>query len=115
MKTFCHRTFLVLLLALFATSCAQNASPPPDKEAKIKATLAQLDPHDRKLAEEQKFCPIQTKSRLGSMGKPIKVMLKEQTVFVCCEACEKDAASSPDKTLAKVKELRDANAGTTGK
>ena len=79
--------FLVIALPLIAFGCAQNDTPPPDKEAKIKASLDQLDPADRKLAEEQKYCAVETENRLGSMSKPIKVMIKDQPVFLCCKGC----------------------------
>jgi len=89
--------------------CANNSappSPPVDKEAKIQAGLDKLDPDDRKQAKEQKFCAVETKNRLGSMGKPIKVMLtKEDAVFVCCEHCEEAARKNPKKTLAQVEEF----------
>ncbi len=52
------------------------------EEFKIRAVLAQLDPADRKLAEEQKFCAVSPESRLGSMDKPVKITLKHQPVFV---------------------------------
>jgi hypothetical protein len=76
-------------------------------DAKIEAALAQLDPADRRLAEAQKYCPVMTNNRLGSMGKPYKVMVEDQAVFLCCEGCKKKALADPEKTLAKVKELRE--------
>jgi hypothetical protein len=79
-------------------------------DAEIKASLAKLSPEDRKLAEEQHFCAVQNDHRLGSMGMPIKVMVKDQPVFLCCGNCQKKALADPDKTLAKVTELR-SNAG----
>jgi hypothetical protein len=36
-------------------------------------------------------------------------ILKDQPVFLCCKACEERAQSNPDRTLAKVDELK-ANA-----
>jgi hypothetical protein len=80
------------------------------EEADIRAALDQLAPEDRKLAEAQKFCAIEEENRLGSMGKPIKLVLKDQPVFLCCKGCKMKAERDPDKTLAKVKELR-AKAG----
>jgi hypothetical protein len=77
-------------------------------DAKIKAALAKLSPEDRKLAEAQKSCPI-SGDLLGSMGKPLKVMVKDQPVFLCCDGCEKGALADPEKTLAKVKELKAQN------
>lgn len=93
MKTLHRWAALVLLLPLFAIGCSNNASisqeKPEDKEAKIKAALDQLDPADRTLAEEQKFCAVEPKNRLGSMGKPIKLTIEDEPVFVCCKSCEK--------------------------
>ena len=81
-------------------------STPEDTDAKIDLALAKLKPEDRKLAASQKFCPILTESRLGSMGVPIKVMVKNQPVFVCCNGCTKQAAKEADATLKKVADLR---------
>jgi hypothetical protein len=108
MKAFRGLAFLILPLTLFAAGCVYDAaSPAPqDKEAKIKESLAQLDPADRKRAEEQKYCAVETKNRLGVMGKPVKVMIKDQPVFLCCKGCEKKALADPDKTLARVEELQ---------
>jgi hypothetical protein len=89
---------------------ASNTSGKPanqtDDETEIKAALAQLDLADRELAEAQKFCAVMNDSRLGSMGKPFKVMVKDEPVLLCCKSCQKKALADPDKTLAKVKELK---------
>jgi hypothetical protein len=96
---------LSVLVPLLALGCAETAPQgPKDKEAKIEAALAQLDPADRERALEQKYCAVQTKNRLGSMGKPIKLTIKDESVFLCCEGCEKEAKKDPDKTLARVEE-----------
>jgi Cu(I)/Ag(I) efflux system membrane fusion protein len=60
---------------------------------------------DKRLIEEQKTCPIMG-NPLGSMGTPIKIVLNEQTVFLCCAECTAPAKGNADKTLAKVKELK---------
>jgi len=76
-------------------------------EAEIRENLATLSPEDRKLAEAQKYCAVQTKDRLGGeMGTPVKIMLKGQPVFLCCGHCKKDAEKDPDKTLATVAQLK---------
>ncbi len=77
-----------------------------EKEAKIKANLDKLSPEDREAATAQKYCVIETDNRLGAMGVPRKIMIKGQPVFLCCKGCEKEAKADPDKTLAKVKELK---------
>lgn len=79
------------------------------KEEKIAEALAKLSPEDRKLAEEQKFCVQSDKSRLGSMGTPVKIELEGQSVFLCCKGCEKEAKANPQETLAKVEKLKAAN------
>jgi Cu(I)/Ag(I) efflux system membrane fusion protein len=76
-----------------------------DEESKVKAALAKLSAADRRLAEAQEFCPILHDNRLGMMGVPIKVIVKDQPVLLCCTGCVKEALANPDKTLAKVKEL----------
>ena len=45
------------------------------------------------------------------MGVPVKVEVKGEPVFVCCKSCKKEAEANPDKTLAKVKELRAKSSG----
>lgn len=35
---------------------------------------------------QQQSCPV-TGARLGSMGAPVKVLLNEQTLYLCCEGC----------------------------
>lgn len=81
-------------------------STPEDSDARIHEALAKLSETDRHLAREQRFCPVLTKSRLGSMGVPVRLVIEDQPVFVCCAGCKKDALSNPEATLAKVAELK---------
>ena len=115
------------LLASFPFACALlvgcpgNTAPTPKADAKpmasnpieseVKASLDLLSPEDRKLAEEQKTCPV-TGEPLGSMGVPPKLTIKDQPVFICCASCRKKAESEPDKTL---KAVADAKAKSVGK
>jgi uncharacterized protein (TIGR03000 family) len=71
--------------------------------------LNELSPTDRKLAVAQKFCAVQPENLLGAMGKPVKVVLKGQPVFLCCQDCVKQARRAPNQVLAKAKELRAKN------
>src|SRR5262245_61437639 len=80
--------FLGLLPAL-ALGCGQGPLPStgkPDPEAVIAANLASMGA-DQDMAKSQRFCAIRTKNRLGSMGVPVKLSLKDQEVFLCCEGC----------------------------
>jgi RND family efflux transporter MFP subunit len=88
------------------TTSTVRPSTPEDVDAKSSAGLRELPPADRILAETQKFCPVLEGSRLGSMGKPIKVMLNGQPVFVCCKSCVKQAQEDPAEILRRVAELR---------
>lgn len=77
------------------------------EEARIQANLAKLSPEDRILAEAQRWCAVEDDHRLGSMGVPAIVLVKGQPVFLCCKGCKEEALADPDKTLAKVKELKE--------
>ena len=77
-----------------------------DPDAEVEAALAKLKPADRSLAKAQKFCPILQESRLGSMGKPVKVIIRDRPVFLCCKNCQKQAREHPDETLATVEKLK---------
>jgi uncharacterized protein (TIGR03000 family) len=86
-----------------------------DGEGTVAGNLSKLGPEDRKLAEAQKFCAVQDDIPLGAMGVPVKVMVKGQPVFLCCKECEDRALENPDKTLARVKELKEKNAAPSKK
>jgi hypothetical protein len=114
------KMFYLLLfpLALILTAGCQRggddkaAKPAPptaqkkDPEAEIEANLAKLSAEDRKLAEAQRYCAVENKNRLGSMGVPMKIMIRDEPVFLCCDGCETRARAHADRTLAKVRELK---------
>src|SRR5262245_59710560 len=76
-------TLAALAATLLLTGCAREpgaasgtaGGPAAAKgdDAKIEAALAKLSPEDRKIAEQQKFCAVSNKSRLGGMGTPVKL------------------------------------------
>jgi hypothetical protein len=88
-------------------SKADPAAAKKDAEAGIDANLANLSPEDRKLAEAQRFCAVENENRLGSMGVPMKIMLQDEPVFLCCDSCETRARAHADRTVAKVRELKE--------
>jgi Cu(I)/Ag(I) efflux system membrane fusion protein len=69
------------------------------------STPVELPKMDQRVVLEQKTCPIRG-APLGSMGTPVKVVLKDQPVFLCCDACLPKAKENADRTLAMVKELK---------
>jgi hypothetical protein len=66
----------------------------------VQAQLAQLSDADRKLAEAQVFCAVNTGNELGCMGVPYKLTIEGRTVFLCCEHCADAALKDPAATLA---------------
>ena len=112
-------------LALFLAGCSGSPSTPGQKvatpgradadEAEVEANLLKLPPEDRKLAEAQRWCVVESENRLGSMGPPFKLEVKGQPVFLCCKGCRKKALADPDRTLARVKELKARAVRESGK
>lgn len=79
----------------------------PKEAAEIAAERAKLSVEDKALVEAQEWCVVANDERLGAMGAPIKLMVKDTPVFICCKGCEKKALANPDKTLAKLTELKE--------
>ncbi len=82
-------------------AAAKAGSPHPDPLPKGEGTTA-LTAEDRELIAKQKVCPV-SGDALGSMGDPVKVVVKGQTVFLCCSGCVEAIQKDPDKYLAKLK------------
>lgn len=82
------------------------AHPAAGDDADIQAERDKLPADERALVAAQEWCAVSTRSRLGSMGPPLKVVVKDQPVYLCCEGCRKRALADPDKTLAAVAGLK---------
>lgn len=66
---------------------------------------------DKAAAEKQaKDYPLQTcpvsKEKLGTMGKPVDVMLAGRLIRVCCNDCVKSVVKDPAKFIAMIDEAR---------
>jgi hypothetical protein len=112
-----------LALSVFFAGCSSDKDDPPHaspttgqaaavKDPKVQANLAKLSPEDRKLAEDQMYCAVDSENPLGAMGVPIKVTVKDETVFLCCKSCKAEALAHPDDTVGKVKALKAKSSGT---
>jgi hypothetical protein len=128
MKTGAALTILSAALLLLALGgCADRTKPGPNgpdaqerrspvgEEAKIEAALAKLPAEDWELAKAQKYCAVQSDNRLGSMGVPVKVMVKGQPVFLCCKGCRPRALDDPEKTLSQAEKLQAKATGSPAK
>ena len=87
-----------------ADASHDHADPKPkgSQDAEITAALAELTVEDRALATKQQICPVSGEA-LGSMGAPVKIDVKGQPVFICCEGCRDKLLATPDEYLAKLK------------
>jgi hypothetical protein len=110
---------LSVLVPVHLAGCTGVSSATPKGQAKghdhgshdagnadIKAERAKLSAEDQSLVAEQEFCAVMDDHRLGSMGAPVKVLINDKPVFVCCKQCEKKALANPDKTMAKADEVK---------
>ena len=112
MKRLCLIAAAVCGLAFSLIGCTGAPSAPsadhstgPNVDQEQASSLAKLSDEDRLSATAQGFCAV-TSEPLGSMGVPLKLSIKDQTIWVCCKGCEKKALANPDQTLAKVAELK---------
>ncbi|OHB84080.1 MAG: hypothetical protein A2V98_10625 [Planctomycetes bacterium RBG_16_64_12] len=68
-------------------------------------TLVMLDESDRPRIAQQEVCAV-SGGRLGSMGTPVKVLIGDQPVYLCCKGCLGKVEENPAHYLAKAAELR---------
>ncbi len=96
-----------LMLVALVSGCGETAAPTatPSTDAVQMAPAHSENPklsaEDQALADKQKNCPVGGEP-LGSMGTPVKVMVGERAVFLCCEGCREAIQSDPEKYLAKL-------------
>jgi YHS domain-containing protein len=84
-----------------ASNASNQAVEQGAQDSEITKAMAELSAEDRVLAMKQKVCPV-TGEALGSMGVPLKMEVKGQTVFLCCEGCKDKLLGNPDEYLAKI-------------
>src|SRR5207302_243934 len=77
-------------------SLGKPTQSPKREEDQVRAGVAQLSVADRRLADAQRFCPIQSDNRLGAMGAPVKILIQGQPVFLCCKGCRQEALDHPN-------------------
>ncbi len=122
-RKFAALLILPAVLAAALIGCGEGANPPKEtkKDSAAKDAVAakdagnaavdlpglkELNEADRKLAEQQKTCPV-TGNLLGTadMGKPYKMTVKGRDFFLCCDGCKDAVEKDPDGILKKVDAL----------
>ncbi|MER3441734.1 MAG: hypothetical protein C4296_10245 [Gemmataceae bacterium] len=73
-------------------------------DLEVEKNLSLLPAADRERARKQRFCPI-SGSPLGSMGKPVRIRILDETVYLCCDGCREQALAEPDKTWQQVQKF----------
>jgi len=97
----------LLVLAGCGASPTTSTDTKGEAEKAVLAERAKLGAEERALVDAQEWCVVESSERLGSMGRPVKLDVRGQAVFLCCAGCERRALADPDKTLAKLHELRE--------
>jgi hypothetical protein len=67
-----------------------------------------LDKSDRQPIAQQAACVV-TDERLGGMGDPVKVMVGDRPIYLCCKACLGRVKDDPEEYLAKAAKLVEEN------
>ena len=97
----------VVLTAALVSGCGEAPAPPvatPTESVQMTSddhAKPKLSAEDQALADKQKICPVGGEA-LGSMGTPVKVMVGDRSVFLCCEGCRGAVEKDPEKYLAKL-------------
>jgi hypothetical protein len=74
-------------------------------KVKPKVTVAETGEADKAGIAKQKTCPV-TGENLGSMGSPIKVLVGDKPLYLCCQGCVAKVKNDPEAYLAKVGQVR---------
>ncbi len=94
---------LLLRPGMYATVLVKTAmsETEPFRAQLASRQMLRTNSSDAERIAQQKVCPV-TGAKLGSMGKPVKFELANQTVFLCCDSCAKTLRESPEKYLERL-------------
>lgn len=80
---------------------AIKSNPAKYASGRPEITVSSATDADAALIAKQGKCPVMDES-LGSMGQPVKVMVGDKPIFLCCKGCIKKVQAEPAKYLAMV-------------
>ncbi len=69
--------------------------------SKLKVTVAALTRADQSGIARQKVCPVMG-TKLGGHGTPVKVLIGQRPVYLCCKGCLERVQKDPEQYLHKV-------------
>ena len=87
------------LAMVYGNGTQASAQPAATTTAKI--TVSTSTQADTAAIAAQKTCPVMDEP-LGGMGTPIKVMVGDKPIYLCCKGCIKKIQAEPAKYLAMV-------------
>lgn len=90
-------------LYVCCAGCVNTVKSNPGKYAagRPKITVTTATQADAAAMAAQKVCPVMDEP-LGGMGTPIKVMVGDKPIYLCCKGCIKKIQAEPAKYLAMV-------------
>ena len=75
---------------------AVKADPAKYLASQLEVTVAEVTKADKSLVAKQANCPVMDEP-LDSMGGPVKLLVGEKPVFLCCKGCIKKVKAEPFK------------------
>ncbi|HUQ69537.1 MAG TPA: heavy metal-binding domain-containing protein [Planctomycetaceae bacterium] len=84
-----------------AQTAANQPPPLPQKLTTLRTPVEPLSAADQALVLQQRICPV-TEAKLGSMGQPVAVTVRNRKVLLCCRGCEASLKADPEKFLARL-------------
>ena len=100
---FRHWSLIAIIVSVSTMGCGDASAPRIDTAVTAEpggAPLAALTAEDLVLIQKQKKCPVG--GPLGGMGTPVKMMVGDRAIFLCCEHCREAVEKDPAKYLAKL-------------
>ncbi|MCO8120879.1 hypothetical protein NHH03_03955 [Stieleria sp. TO1_6] len=88
---------------------AVESTPAKYASGRPQITVSASTAADAAAIAAQKVCPVMDEP-LGAMGTPIKVMVGDKPIYLCCKGCIKKIKAEPAKYLAMVYDSVNANA-----
>ena len=112
MKTFFACVVIAGAVTLIASGCSRHSEKTPTSplNAAAPTATAAIEPEIKKVERTNDSATGDHGHKPGAHGGIMISLGRDsfhaEAVFVCCKGCEKKAKLNPDKTLAKVEQLK---------